>query len=169
MSDRPHLPERAPGTTESSTSRTHQTLPPEVQEALDTLYEFGFDDKADRAKYDRRRSVGAWRQHHEMARATLRAHLIAQAGKLEWFENYAEGRDRRWERIRSCLHPGSEEWDDLDAIVAERDRYKEERDWLASQLVTAKVRWPHLVNAHALPSRAEDIWINAAEEAVRDE
>lgn len=70
---------------------SEHTLPPEVEEALDTLYEFGFDNESDRDKYDRHRTAGAWRQHHDDARATLRAHLIAQAGELEWLEDYAEG------------------------------------------------------------------------------
>lgn len=65
--------------------------------------------------------------------------------------------DRRRERIRSCLHPGSEEWDDLDALVADRDRYKAQRDWLAYRVAMS----------YGDPEQSPYWWIQrAAEEAT---
>ena len=55
--------------------------------------------------------------------------------------------DRRRERIRSCLHPGSEEWDDLDALVADRDRYKAMAEWLAARAQPGRHNYPHEIAA----------------------
>lgn len=52
---------------------------------------------------------------------------------------------------------------------AEADKWRKVAEWLANQLVTAKVRWPVLVGAWSLPSRAEDVWIEAALAAVEQE
>jgi hypothetical protein len=52
---------------------------------------------------------------------------------------------------------------------AEADKWRKVAEWLANQLVTAKVRWPVLVGAWSLPPRAEDVWIEAALAAVEQE
>ena len=46
--------------------------------------------------------------------------------------------------------------------AAEANKLRKVAEWLANQLVTAKVRWPVLVGAWSLPPRAEDVWIEAA-------
>jgi len=51
--------------------------------------------------------------------------------------------------------------------LARAERAEKERDWLASCLVTAKVRWPFQVPAHGLPNRAEEVWLRAAREATQ--
>ena len=92
--------------------------------------------------------------------------------------------DRRRERIRTCLHPGSEEWDDLDALVAERDRYKAiaecDRTERAIELLAVAIHtlaysgapWSPVFmtrDAQAAMSKTQEALDIMREEAARDE
>ena len=82
-------------------------------------------------------------------------------GNAEDIARHLEWQDATIEALKEMTEWTAEQRDALQVAEAMCE-------WLASQLVTARIRWPHLLGCYALPVRAEDVWLDAAREAAKE-
>jgi hypothetical protein len=133
------LPERTPSTSESGTPGTHQTLSPEVEEALGDIEKCSRD-------YEGEARFGCCvdRIYNHLDEADLlRRHLTAQAEEIE--------RLIEWRREENL----------------ERDRYKAMAEWLAEQASEVEDIATQLAQADVeTRSSSPSEWLKAAEEAT---